>query len=263
MVFFSMYVILSLCFYIHYHYTCFHLHVKAVLKEYECTLPCEMKRTPSLSELLQSRKNLMYPIRSRENGQKLEKSSTSRRQEAIDCTQARTSDTCLGTLKRKRYHMCIVELAPKIRRKILNVRYFTCKNNVQVRKLSKTLDLESISRDMDSLDSSSLYRRTQWKKSPLRTKTDSVASDMNYLKTSVDIMEWKSWFSMRSKITPIENSLTTYLPSVMSLLQPSMDEGQRGIKKKEQKRFGKIVKSKINSVKCSKSVELCLDSEHL
>eukprot|EP00835_Amoeboradix_gromovi_P003379 NODE_221_length_13987_cov_0.244888.p2 type:complete len:496 gc:universal NODE_221_length_13987_cov_0.244888:10141-11628(+) len=221
-----------------------------------------MKRTPSLSELLQSRKNSMFPIRSCENGQKLERSSTSRRQEVMGCTQARTLNTCLGTLKRKRNHMCTAELAPNTRRKISNVRYYTCKSNAQVRKLSRTLDLESISSDMDSQDSSSLCRRTQWRRSPLRTKTDSAASDMDYLKTSVDIMERKSWFSMRSKMTPIENSLTTYLPSVMSLLQPRMDEGLQGTKKKEQKRFGKIVKSKTGTVKCSKSVPLCLDAEH-
>eukprot|EP00835_Amoeboradix_gromovi_P006378 NODE_738_length_4687_cov_0.308849.p4 type:complete len:141 gc:universal NODE_738_length_4687_cov_0.308849:3944-3522(-) len=99
-------------------------------------------------------------------------------------------------------------------------------------------------------------------RSRLQTKIDSAASDMNYLKMSVDIMERKSWFSMRSKMTPIESSLTTYLPSVMSLLQPKMDKVQQETKKKEQKRFGKIVKSKTDTIKCCKSVQLCLDAEH-
>eukprot|EP00835_Amoeboradix_gromovi_P001073 NODE_42_length_29671_cov_0.584810.p15 type:complete len:150 gc:universal NODE_42_length_29671_cov_0.584810:23291-23740(+) len=108
--------------------------------------------------------------------------------------EASTNDPedCLETLVRKRSHMCTAELAPNTRRKISNVRYFTCKNNVQVRKLSRTLDLESISSDMDSLDFSNFYRKTQWKKSRLQTKIDSAASDMNYLKTTVDIMERKS-----------------------------------------------------------------------
>eukprot|EP00835_Amoeboradix_gromovi_P007015 NODE_993_length_2455_cov_0.166808.p1 type:complete len:106 gc:universal NODE_993_length_2455_cov_0.166808:2031-2348(+) len=45
-------------------------------------------------------------------------------------------------------------------------------------------------------------------------------------------MQQKSWFSMRSKMTPIENSLTICLPSVMSLLQPKMYEGLRETKRK-------------------------------
>eukprot|EP00835_Amoeboradix_gromovi_P006382 NODE_738_length_4687_cov_0.308849.p8 type:complete len:136 gc:universal NODE_738_length_4687_cov_0.308849:4213-3806(-) len=121
------------------------------------------EKNSSLSELLQSKRNSMFTAHNFENGPKLERSSTSRHQQAIGCTEARTLDTCLGTLKRKRSLMCTAELAPNTRRKISNIRYFTCKNNVQVRKLSRTLDLESISSDVDSRDSSNSCRRTWWK----------------------------------------------------------------------------------------------------
>eukprot|EP00835_Amoeboradix_gromovi_P002739 NODE_161_length_16629_cov_0.427344.p6 type:complete len:261 gc:universal NODE_161_length_16629_cov_0.427344:7315-6533(-) len=76
-------------------------------------------------------------------------------------------------------------------------------------------------------------------------------------------MEQKSWFSTLLKMTPTENLLTTYLTSVMSLLQQRMVEEQLEIAKKgkqapKRDRFGRDIKPRGKVVKCSKMVELKL-----
>eukprot|EP00835_Amoeboradix_gromovi_P003034 NODE_187_length_15673_cov_0.222743.p11 type:complete len:107 gc:universal NODE_187_length_15673_cov_0.222743:5319-5639(+) len=80
-----------------------------------------------------------FPIRSRDDGQWKERSSISRRQREMDCTQPITLDTCWDNAasKRKRIHLYTAELAPNTKRKISSTRYFECKSGVQVLKASR------------------------------------------------------------------------------------------------------------------------------
>eukprot|EP00835_Amoeboradix_gromovi_P002514 NODE_144_length_17694_cov_0.489741.p11 type:complete len:128 gc:universal NODE_144_length_17694_cov_0.489741:13333-12950(-) len=127
-----------------------------------------MKSYPISLELPQSKKITKSPTPNYVSGQKMGKLGMSKHQAEIDSTILKTSDAVLEIrLPMKRKASSIVVYPPSIRRKILNVKYFTCKKNVQIKKSSRILDLESISKEEVSPDCLNLFKKIKFRQSPL------------------------------------------------------------------------------------------------
>ena len=144
------------------------------------------------------------------------------------------------------------EYRPNIKRKISNDKLKTSKINIQTMKSSKILDQDSTKKDVVSKPFWNEFTKEQSKKLWLPTKIDCVDMDLNSLNSSSRKLIQNSWFSVKvqKNKTPLENSQTISLPSVITLSPRKMECDQQ--KTEEKKSNKKKKKNKPSAGKVRK-----------
>lgn len=154
--------------------------------------------------------------------------------------------------KKRKQEYVMQEYRPNIKRKISNDKLKTSKINIQTMKSSKILDQDSTKKDVVSKPFWNEFTKEQSKKLWLPTKIDCVDMDLNSLNSSSRKLIQNSWFSVKvqKNKTPLENSQTISLPSVITLSPRKMECDQQ--KTEEKKSNKKKKKNKPSAGKVRK-----------
>lgn len=185
-----------------------------------------------------------------DDGQKMERLDTFVPMEESESTMSTTSQNCLVSqlLNQTSPTQSVMHASVQITKKqTLKDKSRCLKKNIQMQNSLKTLDLDSIGTDQ-ALDpfwntSTQELSRRLW----LPTKTDCVDLDSSLWNGSSKRLMLNSWFSMRmmTSQTCLENYQTTFLQSLLSLLQKTTDSEQLITENKEKLRILKKQKQDL------------------
>ena len=221
-----------------------------------------MKKNMYVQQTLE--KYMRLPISHLKDGEKQEKLNLKKHQVGKDCIVSEmfinSSMEEKKQKKRKRKEFVMQELVVNIKKKTLKDKLISSRKNIQVMKLSKTLDQDLIGKEKDLKPFWTEYSKELSKKLWLATKTGCVDLDMKCLNKSVRNLIQNSWFSTKLKVKLIEqkNYQKIYYPLLQSSSQEIMDYVQERIKEKEKnkKLKRKKKKKKLNPKKEEKQLKV-------